>query len=83
MNDLSLAIERSDQVRGFSDSLSWSHYRTLTKVENRAERLFYEIEAEREGWSVPHLERQIHTLLFERLLKSRDKSGAMAKVRLL
>jgi len=81
LNDLSLAIERSGQVRGFSDSLSWSHYRTLTKVENRAERLFYEIEAEREGWSVPHLERQIHTLLFERLLKSRDKSGAMALAR--
>ena len=39
LNDLSLAIERSDQVRGFSGSLSWSHYRTLTKVENRAERI--------------------------------------------
>jgi predicted nuclease of restriction endonuclease-like (RecB) superfamily len=30
-----------------------------------------------EGWSVPHLERQIHTQLFARLLKSRDKDGVM------
>ncbi len=47
------------------------------KVENEAERLFYEVEAEKEQWSVPDLERQIHTLLFARLLKSRDKGGVM------
>jgi len=75
---LSLTIERPEEVQGFSPRLSWSHYRTLTKVENRAERLFYEIEAENENWSVPHLERQIHTLLFARLLKSRDKAGVLA-----
>jgi len=57
--------------------LSWSHYRTLCKVENRAERLFYEIETEKEGWSVPQLERQIHTFLFTRLCKSKDKAGVM------
>jgi len=62
---------------GFSNRLSWSHYRALTKVEHAAARTFYEIEAEREGWSVPHLERQIHTQLFARLLKSRDKAGVM------
>ncbi|MEA2113503.1 MAG: DUF1016 N-terminal domain-containing protein, partial [Patescibacteria group bacterium] len=43
---------------GFSPSLSWSHYRTLSKVEHKNERLFYEIEAEKEGWSVPVLERE-------------------------
>jgi predicted nuclease of restriction endonuclease-like (RecB) superfamily len=31
----------------------------------------------RGAWSVPHLERQIHTQLFARLLKSRDKAGVM------
>lgn len=78
---LSLAIEHPKEVQGFSPRLSWSHYRTLTKVDSRAERLFYEIEAENEGWSVPHLERQIHTLLFARLLKSRDKAGVLALAR--
>lgn len=57
--------------------LGWTHYRALMNVEHEAERRFYEIEAERGGWSVPHLERQIHTQLFARLLKSRDKAGVM------
>lgn len=77
LDDLSRAVEQTDRLRGFSPRLGWSHYRTLCKVENRAERLFYEIEAEKEGWSIPHLERQIHTLLFSRLLKSRDKAGLL------
>ena len=41
---LSLVIEHPEAIEGFSPRLSWSHYRTLTKVENRAERLFYEID---------------------------------------
>ncbi|OPY72850.1 MAG: hypothetical protein A4E62_00733 [Syntrophorhabdus sp. PtaU1.Bin002] len=77
LDDLSQAVEETDRLRGFSPRLSWSHYRTLSKVENRAERLFYEIEAEKENWSVPNLERQIHTVLFARLRKSRDKRGLM------
>lgn len=78
--DVSAALKRAitpGELDGFSDQLSWSHYRALTKVEHSAARAFYEIEAEHEGWSVPHLERQIHTQLFARLLKSRDKAGVM------
>jgi len=78
---LSLAIEHPEQIQGFSARLSWSHYRALIGVAHRSERLFYEIEAEKDGWSVPHLERQIHTLLFARLLKSRDREGVLALAR--
>jgi predicted nuclease of restriction endonuclease-like (RecB) superfamily len=74
---LQQALQPHPQRDGFSDRLSWSHYRTLTKVEHPAARMFYEIEAERGRWSVPHLERQIHTQLFARLLKSRDKAGVL------
>ncbi len=77
LDDMSLAVEKSDTIQGFSPALSWSHYRALTKVENKNERLFYEIEAEKEGWSVPVLERQIHSFLFARLIKSRDKEGVL------
>lgn len=59
-------------------ALSWTHYRLLVKVERREVRDFYEIEALRSGWSARQLERQISSLLFERLLKSRDKAGVMA-----
>jgi predicted nuclease of restriction endonuclease-like (RecB) superfamily len=59
-------------------ALSWTHYRLLLKVERREVRDFYEIEALRSGWSARQLERQINSLLFERLLKSRDKRGVLA-----
>jgi predicted nuclease of restriction endonuclease-like (RecB) superfamily len=72
------ALETSNTLKGFSPNLSWSHYRTLCQVENRAERQFYEIESEKGNWSVRDLERQIHSLLFARLLKSRDKAGVLA-----
>ncbi len=58
--------------------LSWTHYRTLLKVDRREVRDFYEIEASRSGWSARQLERQINSFLFERLAKSRDKKGVLA-----
>jgi predicted nuclease of restriction endonuclease-like (RecB) superfamily len=81
LDDMSLAVGKADEMRGFSPNLGWSHYQVLMGVENRNERLFYEIEAEKDGWEVKHLERQIHTFLFARLLKSRDKAGMMDLVR--
>ncbi len=57
--------------------LSWTHYRILLKVERQEARQFYEIETIRNGWSARQLERQISSLLFDRLLKSRDKEGVM------
>jgi predicted nuclease of restriction endonuclease-like (RecB) superfamily len=75
--DLSKALDATDQQRGFSSRLGWTHYRTLCAVENRTERLFYEIEAERCRWSQPMLESQIHSHLFLRLMKSRDKEGVL------
>lgn len=77
LHDMTEAVETVTMPRGFSPALGWSHYQVLMGVENPNERLFYEIEAEKEGWEVKHLERQIHTFLFARLLKSRDKAGVM------
>jgi len=59
-------------------NLSWTHYRTLLRVSRIEARCFYEIEAAKNGWSARELERQINSLLFERLLKSRDKKGVFA-----
>lgn len=81
LHDMSLATEKQEPDLGFSPELGWSHYRTLMNVENRNERLFYEIEAEKEGWEVKQLQRQIHTFLFARLLKSKDKKGVMELTR--
>ena len=56
-------------------SLSWTHYRTLLRVDAADARGFYEVEAIQNNWSARELERQINSLLFERLAKSRDKAG--------
>lgn len=76
--DLSVALAEHEALQGFSAHLSWTHYRTLCRIEARSERLFYEVEAERNGWSQPELERHIESHLYLRLGKSRDKAGVMA-----
>lgn len=58
-------------------SLSWSHYRSLLRISRPVARAFYEIEAINNAWSVRELSRQISSLLFDRLAKSRDKKGLM------
>lgn len=58
-------------------NLSWTHYRNLLRVSRDEARTFYEIEAARNAWSARELERQIGSLLFDRLAKSRDKKGLM------
>jgi predicted nuclease of restriction endonuclease-like (RecB) superfamily len=58
-------------------NLAWSNYRHLLKVDKPAARAFYEIEAVRNSWSARELERQISSLLYERLALSRDKKGLM------
>jgi len=58
-------------------NLSWTHYRTLLRVDKPEARAFYEIEAIKNNWSARELERQINSLLYERLALSRDKKGLM------
>ncbi|MBR2836128.1 MAG: DUF1016 family protein [Coriobacteriales bacterium] len=55
--------------------LSWSHYLKLMRVDNEAERHFYEIEAARNNWSLAEMQRQFDSALYERLALSRDKEG--------
>ncbi len=66
-----------ESATGFHPDLSWSHYRALMRVENEEARQFYEQETSRNHWNKRQLERQINTLLFERLLKSHDKDGVL------
>ena len=62
-------------------SLSWTHYRTLLRVENPAARAFYEIEAVQNNGSARELERQINNLFYERLGLSQDKKGLIRPAR--
>jgi hypothetical protein len=55
-------------------NLSWTHYRTRLRVDKAEARAFYEIEAIKNNWAARELERQINSLLYERLALSRDKN---------
>ncbi len=57
--------------------LSWTHYRLLMTVNNEAARSFYMVEASNNNWSTRELERQISSLLFERLALSGDKEKVL------
>ncbi|CAL7959136.1 hypothetical protein GAMM_100016 [Gammaproteobacteria bacterium] len=54
--------------------LSWTHYRTLIRIENPKARDWYATECIANNWSIRALERQISSLYYERLLSSTDKT---------
>jgi len=53
--------------------LSWTHYRTLLRVEDGRARKWYMIEAATQNWSSRALDRQIGTLYYDRLLASKNR----------
>ncbi|MEQ1734726.1 MAG: PDDEXK nuclease domain-containing protein [Bacteroidia bacterium] len=57
-----------------SQSLSWTHYIQLMRIDNEDERSFYQIESQTNNWSVRELSRQINSDLYNRLLLSKDKN---------
>lgn len=60
---------------------SWTHYRTLIRIENGDKRDFYIAEAEKNNWTSRQLERQVNSQLFERLLLSNDVKAVLAVAR--
>lgn len=53
--------------------LSWSHYRTLIKIEEQNIRDFYMQEAIKGNWSVRQLERQISTCAYSRVIANNSE----------
>ena len=60
--------------------LSWSHYRILMRIADETERAFYTEERAKSAWSARQLERQIHTMSYQRLLSSQDKAPVSAEI---
>lgn len=60
---------------------SWTHYRTLIRIDNQDKREFYIAEAEKNNWNARQLERQVNSQLFERLLLSNDVQSVLAVAR--
>lgn len=60
--------------------LSWMDYRLLMRVRVDQARQFYLEECVKSGWSSRQLERQIHTMFYQRLLTSQDKASVAAEI---
>lgn len=78
MRKFYLAYSKSETASRISDrpnfQLSWSHYLKLSRIDDLAERKFYEIEAVQNQWSLRELQRQCDSALYQRLALSRDKA---------
>ena len=57
--------------------LSWSHYVKILKIDDELKRNFYIQECINSNWSVRELERQIDSLLYERLALSSNKDKVL------
>lgn len=70
MRQFYLTFPNGHALRG---ELSWTHYRSLMRVENEKARNFYLEEAIKSTWSTRQLDRQINSFFYERLLSSKNK----------
>ena len=59
--------------------LTWTHYKSLIRVEDDDAREWYINETISQNWSSRALDRQINRLYYERLLSSRDKKAVRAE----
>lgn len=75
MKDLYISFPILDALR---QELSWTHYRVLVKIDDADKRNFYIAESIKNAWNVRQMERQIHSLLYERLLINQEKESVLA-----
>jgi predicted nuclease of restriction endonuclease-like (RecB) superfamily len=61
--------------------LSFSHFIELIRVDDAQQRLFYEVEAIKNNWSVRELERAIGTSLAFRTAMSTNREAVIAKIK--
>lgn len=79
MRQFYLTFPKRDALRL---DLSWTHYRSLIRIENPAARDWYACEAAMQGWSARALERQIGVLYYERLLASKERQPVAEEAQL-
>lgn len=61
--------------------LNWSQYKLLIAIPDADKREYYQLEAVNNCWTKRELERQINSMLYERLLLSSDKESVLAVAR--
>ena len=60
---------------------NWSQYKLLIGIADKDKREYYELEAANNCWTARQMQRQINSMLYERLLLSNDKEAVLAMAR--
>ena len=60
---------------------NWSQYKLLIGIADKDKREYYELEAAHNCWTARQMQRQINSMLYERMLLSNDKEAVMAMAR--
>lgn len=68
-------------VSALRTQLNWSQYKQLIAIDDPDKREYYELEAVNNCWTGREMERQINSMLYERLLLSNDKESVLAVAR--
>jgi hypothetical protein len=77
-NVKSIAIENPNL---FISKISFTHILELIKIEEPLQRSFYEIQTIKNGWTVRQLQREINSLLYERIGLSSNKDLMFDKLK--
>jgi len=77
MRKFYLAFPILDAVR---QELSWTHYRLISRLETEEKRLYYINQSVENGWNSRELERNIHTLYFERSLAEKPSQREVGHI---
>ena len=60
---------------------NWTQYRSLLQIADKDKREYYELEAANNCWTARQMQRQINSMLYERMLLSNDKEAVLAMAR--
>ena len=60
---------------------NWTQYRSLIQIADKDKREYYELEAANNCWTARQMQRQINSMLYERMLLSNDKEAVLAMAR--
>lgn len=60
---------------------NWSQYKLLIGIADKDKREYYELEAANNYWTARQMQRQINSMLYERMLLSNDKEAVLAMAR--
>lgn len=60
---------------------NWSQYKLLIGIADKEKREYYELEAVNNCWTARQMQRQINSMLYERMLLSNDKEAVLAMAR--